>query len=314
MLAGFFGLQGKHAEATALYRKAIELDPKYAATYYKLGSAMHSQGKLEEAATLNRKAIELDPQISVPHINLSDILLRQGKPGGAEAHARRAVALSPQHPYANANLVEALLGRGHYPQAAEAARHCLTLLGPRDPLRKPAEQTLRLAGLGDRLPAVLRGDDRPASAAEDLDFARLCQYQWRLAAAARLYAAAFAADPMLADDLQAGDRFRAAVAAVQASASTGTDVSAPNEKERARLRQQAREWLRADLVLHGRQPAAASSGPDRAIANLRLWLTTDELAGVRETPVLARLPEPERKEWEALWAEVQALVDKKVAK
>lgn len=39
-------------------------------------------------------------------------------------------------------------------------------------------------------------------------------------------------------------------------------------------------------------------------AALRRWKADPDLAGVREPEALAKLPEPERKKWQALWADV----------
>ena len=38
------------------------------------------------------------------------------------------------------------------------------------------------------------------------------------------------------------------------------------------------------------------------------WRNDDDLAGVRGKDALARIPAGERKEWERLWAEVDALI------
>jgi hypothetical protein len=38
------------------------------------------------------------------------------------------------------------------------------------------------------------------------------------------------------------------------------------------------------------------------------WKRDNDLAGIREPEALAKLPEAEQKEWQALWAEVKALL------
>ena len=40
------------------------------------------------------------------------------------------------------------------------------------------------------------------------------------------------------------------------------------------------------------------------------WKGDTDLAGIRDEPGLARLPEVERKDWQALWHEVDALLVK----
>jgi hypothetical protein len=40
---------------------------------------------------------------------------------------------------------------------------------------------------------------------------------------------------------------------------------------------------------------------------MRRWLQDEDLAGVRSTEDLAKLPQDERQDWQKLWAEVEAL-------
>ena len=77
------------------------------------------------------------------------------------------------------------------------------------------------------------------------------QFANRPLALARLYAAAFAADPGLTKDLAAGHRYRAARVAAQAGCGQGADATDLGKK-RARWRAQARQWLRADLTARAR--------------------------------------------------------------
>ena len=58
--------RGRLDEAIACFRKAIELDPKFAMAHNNLGVALRDQGKLDEAIACYRKAIELDPKYAVP--------------------------------------------------------------------------------------------------------------------------------------------------------------------------------------------------------------------------------------------------------
>jgi serine/threonine-protein kinase len=161
-----------------------------------------------------------------------------------------------------------------------------------------------------RLPAVLAGKDK-ADDAECLEFAGFCKSTKRYAAAARLYADAFAADPQLAVDLRAGHRYNAACCASLAAAGQGTDAPKPDDKGRARLRRQALDWLRADLALWGKElegnTPQARAGVTRA---LRHWRQGADLAGVRDPAALATLPEANRADWQRLWADVGALLQR----
>jgi hypothetical protein len=89
----------------------------------------------------------------------------------------------------------------------------------------------------------------------------------------------------------------------------GTDAPKDDGKERARLRQQALDWLRADLALWGKEletnTPQARADVQRA---LRHWRQNADLAGVRDPAALAKLPEAGRADWRRLWADVAALV------
>src|SRR5262249_33626780 len=105
----------------------------------------------------------------------------------------------------------------------------------------------RLVELEGRLPTILSGETKPASAAERSEYALLCCGKQHCAAAARLWAESFAADPTLADDPLTAHRDTAACAAALAAAGRGTDAGRLDDADRARWRKQALEWLRADL-------------------------------------------------------------------
>ncbi len=163
-----------------------------------------------------------------------------------------------------------------------------------------------MARFDDRLAAVLAGKDKPKDAVERLGFASLCQrYHQLFAAAARFYAEAFAEQPTLAANLQTGHRYNAACAAALAGCGQGKDAADLAEKDRARLRQQALDWLRADLDAWGK---LRDKGLDKArpfiIKQLQHWREDADFAGVRGPEALDRLPEAERPGWRKLWADV----------
>jgi tetratricopeptide (TPR) repeat protein len=343
-----FALRGQHKfeEAIAAFRKALELDPKVATPHIGLGLALHDQGKLDEAIAAFRKALELDPKDAKPHTNLGIALYEQHRVGEAIASFRKAIkldpkvapvhynlglALSEQHRVeeaiaafrkaleldpklatAHGALGQMLLQQGNVTEARQATRRCLDLLPLGHPLRPVASQLLRqceeMLALEQKLAAVLQGEVRPTDAAEQVGLAGLCVTKKRYTDATRFFADAFKAQPKLADDLQAGYRYDAACSAALAAAGQGEDAARLDDKERARLRQQALGWLRADLALWGKQ-AEGGTPQTRALVQktLRHWQEDADLAGLRDTAALARLPEAERAEWQKLWAEVEAL-------
>jgi hypothetical protein len=85
--------------------------------------------------------------------------------------------------------------------------------------------------------------------------------------------------------------------------------SAGDREERARLRKQALDWLRADLALHTMQLQTGKPA-DRATVQqaLRHWQQDPDLAGLRDKAALAKLPAEERVAHERLWADVAELL------
>jgi tetratricopeptide (TPR) repeat protein len=272
--------QGKLDEAIAEYCNAIDLDRKYAAPHYNLGNLLREQGKLDEAVAEFRKAIDLDPKDARLHIGLAEALRDQGKLEEAAAEYREILALRPADPHVGQNALQEL-------------RRCEQML----PLDK-------------KLPAILKGEARPADATEQLGLARLCYYKKRYATAVRFFADALAAQPDLADDLDAYNRYDAACSAALAGAGQGQDTPGLDDKERARLRQQALGWLRADLDSWAKQMQKGRARTQAAVNQLRHWQVDSDVASLRDAAALKKLPEAERAECRKLWGEVAALLKK----
>jgi serine/threonine-protein kinase len=91
----------------------------------------------------------------------------------------------------------------------------------------------------------------------------------------------------------------------------GKDGAKLSEAERTRWRQQAREWLRADLAVWAKT-LDSDSGVARDLAKkmLTLWQVDPDLAGLREPRALDELSADERKECRALWEEVGAMLNR----
>jgi serine/threonine-protein kinase len=302
-------------EAIAEYHKALEIDPGFAYGHINLGAALYGKGQVDEAIGCFKKAIELESKVAWAHINLGAALNDKGQPDEAIACYQNAIALEPKLAQAHGGLGQALLDKGRYAEARDATSRALELLPDKHPLRafvfrqlRKCERCLRLEA---RLPRLLTGEDKPTSAGEGLEVATRCYHKRMYAAAARFAAAAFAADPQLADDLKAQHRYGAAGCAALGGAGKGEDAAKLDAKERAKLRQQALAWLRADLALHTRQLESGQPGTHTEVQRvLRHWRKDTDLAGIRDEAALAKLPADERAAWEKLWADVAALLKK----
>jgi tetratricopeptide (TPR) repeat protein len=277
--------------------------------------------RLEEAIRFYTAAIALRPQSPGAHVNLSLALREKGQLDEAIAECREAIRLNKDFAMAHSNLGSSLVQKGQFRQAVKEFR-CAHELGSKNPpWPYPSAQWVRncerLLELDGKLPAILSGQKQPADNAERLGLAQLCQLPCKkhYAAAERFFRDAFDEMPKLADDLNAQHRYNAACAAALAGCGQGQDADKLDDKERARLHQQALDWLRADLKAYRQlmDKSAGKAGP--AIAQrMQHWLKDDDFAGVREADALARLPEAERKEWQKLWQEVEALRQQAAAK
>ena len=313
-LANSLLAQGKLDEAIAEFRAAIRLQPEYGLAHYNLGNALHSQRKREEAIAEFRDAIRFQPESIDAHYNLGYVLLAQAKLEEAIAEFRTAIRLRPDYAGAHANLGVALCAQGNLDEGLAELRSARDRGGPRLEQQFPGIGQ-RIAGverqihLRDRLPILLKGQDRPASPAEGIDFALLCYDQGLHAASARLYAEALKADPKLGDDRRTQHPYNAACAAALAGCGKGKDVPAPDENARAKLRGRAHDWLKAELaawspILDGGDPKARTG----VARTLNHWKVDTDLAGIRDPDAMSKLPEAERKAWQTLWADVDRLI------
>jgi tetratricopeptide (TPR) repeat protein len=312
-LSGILMERQKYAEAEAAYRQAIALKPDFAEAYTNLGNSLVRQARHDEAEAAYRQAIALKPDLPEAYYNLGDALMQRQKYAEAEAVSRKAIELKPDFAPAYNNLGLVLMQQSRFDKAALALKKAGELFPANDPHRKTALQLhqscLRYALLETRLSGILRGTEKPANAAEQLDLAQLCVFKKQYAAAARFSRDAFTAEPKLAEAVPEGTRYNAACAAALAGCGQGKDAGGLDDKERALWRRQALDWLRQDLTWWGK---GLDDGKAQTNAQVRQWLrhwqTDRDLVGVRARDALARLPDEERTEWEELWSDVDALL------
>jgi serine/threonine-protein kinase len=311
-------MKGHHAEAIPVLREAERVAPAAHGGWLQqsLATALRAQGDLPAASEAYRRAIRHRPAEPRFHAELADFLTERGDFGAAIAAYREAIRLKPDYAEAHCNLGHTLRGVGDFAGSLAELRRGHELGSKRSDWPHASAEWVRkaerLAALVDRLPAILKGDDSPRDAAERLAFAQMAYDTRRFAAASRLWAEAMASDPALTEDRQAQYRYFAACSAAMAAAGKGEDDPKPDDAARAERRHQALGWLRADLAAwselleSGDPPARATVAP-----TLRHWRQDTDLAGVRDPDALAALPEPERADWRALWAEVDRLAGRK---
>jgi tetratricopeptide (TPR) repeat protein len=262
-------------EAEASIRRAIELGrkyPKYAGARVNLGNTLLEKGDLDGAEANYRAAIAIDPDAGGTYYNMGMVYDKRSDLAGAEEWYRRAVALAPNN--------------GYYREVLDGI------------VRKRA-----------RLDELTGGRVNPATPAEAIEFAQLAYRSPRrqYVAAVRLYSWAFAAEPALSDDLTNGHRYNAACIAVRAAAGKDEEMTALGIEEWGYLTGLAQKWLRADLA----QRVSQAKDPKRwqeVREKLTHWKNDSDLAPIRDPAWLAAMPAADRKAWEALWRDVDAVL------
>jgi len=172
----------------------------------------------------------------------------------------------------------------------------------------PRNNAERIDLLRDRLPSLLRGEEKPADNFERLALAEYAFNGKQFAFAARLWTEALATDPKLGDDLESRRRYDAARAACLASA-LHNDAPPLDDGARAKLRQQALDWLKADLAAWDKQFQSGSPKDQEAIVfKMSGWKHDVDLTPIRDESALAKLPADEQRVFRLLWADVAALL------
>ncbi len=307
--------EGKLDQAATELRTAIRHKPDNYLAHNNLGNVLWDQGKLQEAVAEYREAIRLKPDFAEAHNNLGAALKNLGSLGEAINEYRAALRLKPDFAEAHANLGRALRSLGEFAEAIVEFRNARDLAKTDAARARQAEQELiateQQAVIAARLPAVLSGKLKSANAAESLAFAQLCYDKKLHGSSARLWAEAFQAEPKVADDMQAQNRYNAACAAALAGSGQGKDDPPLDQPTKARWRKQAIDWLKADLAAWSKMLEKGTPAARQSISKtLQHWQTDPDLAGVRDAAALAKLSEDEQKACRALWAEVDALLKK----
>jgi serine/threonine-protein kinase len=352
--------QKRFDDAAAMYREAIEKGADDRSVYYQLGLALMRAGRHEEAITAFQKSDGLNPGYLLPRqlvavgrweeaitmlrgadartpnnlhyqLDLGKLLRAHGKPEEATRVLRTLASHAPDVQTLWEEIADALLDQDRFAEARAATEKHLTL--PMTAWTRRAEQrrldlSKTLLAVEANLPAILAGKERPTDVPTQRALAEWCLKHKRLTVlAASFYASALAAQPSLADDLEAANRFHAARAAALAGCGIGADAGKLDDQRRAALRKQALDWLTAE---HNAWAERHRKPEDRTLAatTVRSWikanteitsdlylpLPTDEyvrlsgdLAGVHDETALARLPADERRAWQAFWEKVAAL-------
>jgi Flp pilus assembly protein TadD len=305
-----FVLLGRPKEAEADFREALRLRPDDPQARTHLGTVL---GEWPEVEAADREALRLRPDDTKAHYNLGVALTNQQKHAEAEAEYRQALRLQPNKPEVRTNLGHALSGQGRNAEAEAEIRGALRL-HPDFP-----EAHIAYSLLGGALGNMGRHAEAEAACREALrlrpDFGQAHSNlvlalgkQGKTVEAARFYAEALATHPKLADYTDCPLRYNAACSAAMAGCGQGQDTAKLDDSERARLRHQALDWLRAEMAawdrLMEKKPNHARVGAQN---ELRMWRRDKDFNVVRGA-ALAKLPEAEQQAWQQLWDDVEQML------
>ncbi len=315
VLGGAFLAQRKPEEAVAEAREAVRIKPGDLTARHALANCLRWSGRFDEAEAGCRAAIAANPADGPLHELLGTILRDREDFDGAIREYREAIRLKASQEWVFLQIAMALQMKGDYAEALALIRKAKEAAPDQVPDYWYSAAWIahieRMAARTRRLPTTPTGSMRPNDPLESLDLALICSDQKRFVASAWYWRWALEADRTLGDDRRFQYRFSAACTAVMAVAGKGKDEAPPDATARTDLRRQALRWLKVDLEIWSRMLASGSPRDRNLVLRaMRQWRKDTDLVAVRDAEGLARLPDAERRDWLALWGEVDALMRK----
>jgi tetratricopeptide (TPR) repeat protein len=117
----------RFADAEGFARRAVQLQPKNAVAWDRLGVALQSRGSFtNETERAYRKAVDLDPQFAVAYVHLGRVLKRLGRSKEAEPLYDQATSLAKDAPTLNL-IAESLQAEQQWEQSGPVLQRALAL-------------------------------------------------------------------------------------------------------------------------------------------------------------------------------------------
>jgi superkiller protein 3 len=194
---------GRHDEAAAAFRKALELDPKMNLARVRLASALLGQGQAAQAVAEARKATEADPKSAQAFAILGAAILAENKANWSDAiaQAQNGRFLNEKDPLVQVAVGKVFEGGDNLDQAALAYKKALET----DPGYTPARAALLSAQVrkGDTEAALVEAQklaaEMPQSGEIQLELGRLLLRKGDFAGATPALEKAVAASPGVAE-------------------------------------------------------------------------------------------------------------------
>jgi tetratricopeptide (TPR) repeat protein len=300
---------GDVAGAILACQEALRLNKDFPEAHCGLGVTLHAKGDLDGAIKEYQEALRLKEDFPDAHNNFGNALRDKGDLEGAIKEYQQALRLKQDYAEASCNLGIVLRDQGQFSEALKALKRGHNLGSQKPNWALPSAQWVqecqRLVELDAQLQDILDGKAKPDNAPDRMALAEIC-YRKRLhRQAVRFFEQAFADQHTLASKLDDHHRYDAACNAALSGCGEGKDAPVMDSKERAHLRKQALDWLRADLT--ARQKLLAESpekGGPFALQWIRHCQHDRDFARVRDPKALAKLPAAERQAWQQFWVDV----------
>jgi tetratricopeptide (TPR) repeat protein len=341
-----FETNGRLADAEAAHSAALairkqlaadfparpEFRSRLAGSHNDLGIVFKTTDRLADAVAAFQDALAIRKQLAadfptrpefrralaVSHDNLGIVFEGMGRLADAEAEHSAALAIRKELA-ADFPIRKLLSSLDAFLEPDVAPRFDLFSLARRledDPLAaessrmlyQPAAPDASVKAFNARFDAVIAGE-APKDNDERRELALHAYVAMRYVVSARLWAEALENDPSLAQRPYQQLRFNAACAAALAGCGHGIDHPPPNEATKAKLRDQARAWLEAELAAWSNLLDTKPEDRFTIVQSLQHWKQDPDLAGVRDEAGMDALPKSEREPWRVLWSKVNALQD-----
>lgn len=125
--ANALAAQGLAAEAEAVYRRTLALNPRLAEAHNNLGNVLRAQDRAADAVAAYRQALACGLDHPLVHYNLASALKAVGEAEAAERSFRRALAMRPDYAEALNNLGNLLREQDRLTDSVASYRRALAL-------------------------------------------------------------------------------------------------------------------------------------------------------------------------------------------
>jgi tetratricopeptide (TPR) repeat protein len=118
---------GRPAEAAALYRRCLDLDPGDATAAFNRANCLRGLGRLDEAEQDYCRALQRDPGFVEAWYNLAGLVAERGRPDAARRQLEQAIVRDPDYADAIFNLARLAFEAGDLDAASQGWRRYLEL-------------------------------------------------------------------------------------------------------------------------------------------------------------------------------------------